>query len=53
MEGTVSIHSHKGSKLTRFITYRSQYRDAKSWGKGSPPSQVMSEQEIERRVAST
>lgn len=61
IEGTVSIQLCKGIKVTRFIAYRFQKqnrgvgggRDAMSWGKGSPPSQVISNQEIVSRVAST
>ena len=58
IEGTVSIHSHKGSEITKWITYQSRKwgwggRGTMSWGKGSPPSQVTSEQEIQSRVART
>ena len=41
LESTVLIYSHKGSKVTRFITYKFQKTGgwgALSWGKGSPLS---------------
>lgn len=58
IEGTVSIHSHKGSNITRFITGPRDGgggRGAISCPrrKGSPLSQVTSEQESDSRVAST
>lgn len=54
VEGTVSVLSHKGSKVTRSVAYRSQkWRDAVSPGKGSPPSQVASGKGREIRVTGT
>lgn len=61
IEGTVSVHAHKGSNIARFIT---DPRDGVVGGggggamscprrKGSPLSQVTSEQETDSRVAST
>ena len=45
IEGTVSIHLHKGSKVTRFATHTSQ-KQGSTMIEGSPSSQVMSKQEI-------
>ena len=51
MEGTVSIHPHKGRSVTEFIAYRSRGEAPREPGKGSPPPQTRSEQETESRVA--
>lgn len=54
IEGRVSALSHKGSKVTRSVAYRSQkWRDAVSPGKGSPPSQVASGKGREIKVTGT
>lgn len=46
------MQSHKGIKFTRFTTHRSQKQGGTmTQEKGIPPSQVMSEQEIESMVA--
>ena len=47
-ESTISIHSHKRSKVTRFVTYKSENKGAMSQGKGCSPSQVTSKQERTR-----
>lgn len=56
-EGVVLIPSHKGSKVTRFIAYRSQKLGVEEVssvpGEVSPPSEVPREQEIASRVAGT
>lgn len=56
IEEAVSGHPHIGVGVTRFITHYlwiPESRGAVSWGKGSSPSQVVSEQEMENRVACT
>lgn len=59
IEGTVSIHSLEGSQVTRFIAYQSMKQWAGvvggtvRWWKGSSPTQDLSEQKIDSRVAST